>query len=139
MNKLLFHELHQKARLSIKEVNEALKEYDLFSAQWSILYSLNKFGALTQTEIWQYLNVEAPTVTRTLVKLEQRKLITRNEGKDKRERIVQLTEEAQSLIPKIEKRIDEVEQQLLISLSADDLNQLTKLLKQIGSGGGSNV
>lgn len=134
MNKLLFHELHQKARLSIKEVNEALKEYDLFSAQWSILYSLNKFGALTQTEIWQYLNVEAPTVTRTLVKLEQRKLITRNEGKDKRERIVQLTEEAQSLIPKIEKRIDEVEQQLLISLSAEDLNQLTKLLQQIGSG-----
>ena len=139
MNKLLFHELHQKARLSIKEVNEALKEYELYSAQWSILYSLKKLGAMTQTEIWQYLNVEAPTVTRTLVKLEQRKLITRNEGKDKRERIVQLTEEAQSLIPKIEKRIDEVEQQLLISLSADDLNQLTKLLKQIGSGGGSNV
>jgi MarR family transcriptional regulator for hemolysin len=134
MNKLLFHELHQKARLSIKEVNEALKEYDLFSAQWSILYSLNKFGALTQTEIWQYLNVEAPTVTRTLVKLEQRKLITRNEGKDKRERIVQLTEEAQNLIPKIEKRIAEVEQQLLSSLSAEDLEQLTKLLKQIGSG-----
>ena len=134
MNKLLFHELHQKARLSIKEVNEALKEYDLFSAQWSILYSLNKFGALTQTEIWQYLNVEAPTVTRTLVKLEQRKLITRNEGKDKRERIVQLTEEAQSLIPEIEKRIAEVEQQLLSSISAEDLDQLTKLLKQIGSG-----
>lgn len=134
MNKFLFHELHQKARLSIKVVNEALKEYDLFSAQWSILYSLNKFGALTQTEIWQYLNVEAPTVTRTLVKLEQRKLITRNEGKDKRERIVQLTEVAQNLIPKIEKRIDEVEQQLLVSLSAEDLNQLTKLLKQIGSG-----
>lgn len=133
-DKLLFHELHQKARLSIKEVNEALKEYDLFSAQWSILYSLNTFGALTQTEIWQYLNVEAPTVTRTLVKLEQRKLITRNEGKDKRERIVQLTEEAQSLIPKIEKRIAEVEQQLLSSLSAEDLDQLTKLLKQIGSG-----
>lgn len=134
MNKLLFHELHQKARLSIKEVNEALKEYDLFSAQWSILYSLNTFGALTQTEIWQYLNVEAPTVTRTLVKLEQRKLITRNEGKDKRERIVQLTEEAQSLIPEIEKRIAEVEQQLLSSISAEDLDQLTKLLKQIGSG-----
>lgn len=134
MNKLLFHELHQKARLSIKEVNEALKEYDLFSAQWSILYSLNTFGALTQTEIWQYLNVEAPTVTRTLVKLEQRQLITRNEGRDKRERIVQLTDEAQNLIPKIEKRIAEVEQQLLSSLSAEDLDQLTKLLKQIGSG-----
>ena len=139
MNKLVFHELHQKARLSIKVVNEALKEYELYSAQWSILYSLKKFGAMTQTEIWQYLNVEAPTVTRTLVKLEHRKLITRNEGKDKRERIVQLTEEALTLIPKIEARIAEVELQLLLSLSMDEVNQLTKLLKQIGIGGGQNV
>lgn len=139
MHKLVFHELHQKARLSIKVVNEALKEYGLYSAQWSILYSLKKFGAMTQTEIWQYLNVEAPTVTRTLVKLEQRKLITRNEGKDKRERIVQLTEEALTLIPKIEERIAEVELQLLLSFSIDEVNQLTKLLKQIGIGGGQNV
>jgi MarR family transcriptional regulator for hemolysin len=139
MHKLVFHELHQKARLSIKVVNEALKEYGLYSAQWSILYSLKKFGAMTQTEIWQYLNVEAPTVTRTLVKLEHRKLITRNEGKDKRERIVQLTEEALTLIPKIEERIAEVELQLLLSLSIDEVNQLTKLLKQIGIGGGQNV
>ena len=85
---------------------------------------------MTQTEIWQYLHVEAPTVTRTLVKLEHRKLIIRKEGKDIRERIVQLTEEAQNLIPKIEERIDEVEQQLLLSLSMDEVNQLTQLLRK---------
>ena len=139
MNKLAFHELNQKARLSIKVLNEALKEYELYSAQWSILYTLKRFGIMTQTEIWQYLHVEAPTVTRTLVKLEQRKLIIRKEGKDKRERVVQLTEEAQILIPIIEERIDQVEKQLLLSLSMDEVDQLTKLLKKIGMGGSQDV
>lgn len=139
MNKLAFHELNQKARLSIKVLNEALKEYELYSAQWSILYTLKRFGIMTQTEIWQYLHVEAPTVTRTLVKLEQRKLIIRSEGKDKRERVVQLTEEAQILIPIIEERIDQVEKQLLLSLSMDEVDQLTKLLKKIGMGGSQDV
>ncbi len=139
MNKLVFHELNQKARLSIKDVNEALKEFELYSAQWSILYTLKRFGIMTQTEIWKYLHVEAPTVTRTLVKLEQRKLIIRKEGKDKRERIVQLTEEAQILIPKIEERIVQVEKQLLLSLSMDEVNQLTQLLKKIGMGSSRNV
>ena len=139
MNKLAFHELNQKARLSIKVLNEALKEYELYSAQWSILYTLKRFGIMTQTELWQYLHVEAPTVTRTLVKLEQRKLIIRKEGKDKRERVVQLTEEAQILIPIIEERIDQVEKQLLLSLSMDEVDQLTKLLKKIGMGGSQDV
>lgn len=71
MNNLVFHELHQKSRLSIKEVNEVLKAYGLYSSQYSILFCLKRFGSMTQTEIWQYLNVEAPTVTRTLTRLEK--------------------------------------------------------------------
>lgn len=132
MRNLVFHEMHQKARLSNKEVNEALKDYGLYSAQWSILFCLKRFGSLTQTEIWQYLNVEAPTVTRTLVKLEQRNFIIRKEGKDKRERIVELTEEAMYLIPKIERKIAEVEGGLLRSFSDDEVNELTRLLKKLG-------
>ncbi|WP_342542306.1 MarR family transcriptional regulator [Paenisporosarcina sp. FSL H8-0542] len=132
MKNLVFHEMHQKARLSNKEVNEALKDFGLYSAQWSILFCLKRFGIMTQTEIWQYLNVEAPTVTRTLVKLEQRNFIIRKEGKDKRERIVELTEEAMYLIPKIEGKIAEVEGRLLQSLSDDEVNELTRLLKKLG-------
>lgn len=132
MKNLVFHEMHQKARLSNKEVNEALKDYGLYTAQWSILFCLKRFGIMTQTEIWQYLNVEAPTVTRTLVKLEQRNFIIRREGKDKRERIVELTDEAKSLIPKIEGKIAEVEGRLLQSLSDNEVNELTRLLKKLG-------
>ena len=37
---------------------------------------------MTQKEIWQYLNVEAPTVTRTIVRLEESGWINRREGTD---------------------------------------------------------
>jgi len=139
MTNLLFHEIHQKSRLSIKEVNETLKEFNLYSAQWSILFCLNQFGSMTQTEIHQYLNVEAPTVTRTLVKLENRQLIIRNEGKDKRERIVQLTDSAKNLIPQIESRIEKLEQTMLQALTVDERIQLSMLLKKISGSGDVHV
>lgn len=87
---------------------------------------------MTQTEIWQYMNVEAPTVTRTLTKLEQSGWIVRLQGKDKRERIVQLSEEAERIVPEIEKRILEVESELVSSLSEEEQEELIRLLKKIG-------
>ncbi|MDN7246713.1 MarR family winged helix-turn-helix transcriptional regulator [Planococcus shenhongbingii] len=131
MQNLLFHEIHQKSRLSVKEVNEALKEFDLYSSQWSILFCLKQFSSMTQKEIWQYLNVEAPTVTRTLTRLEESGWVIRKEGTDKRERIVQLSARAEKVVPKIEKRVLEVEENLVSSLSEDEQKLLIELLKKI--------
>lgn len=133
MQKLLFHEIHQKARLSVKEVNEALQEFDLYSAQWSILFCIKQFGSMTQKEIWQYLNVEAPTVTRTVARLEESGWIERKEGADKRERIVFLSDRANETVPEIEKRIWEVEERLVSSLTEDEQAQLAELLRKIGN------
>ncbi|MBT2570636.1 MarR family transcriptional regulator [Planococcus sp. ISL-110] len=132
MKKLLFHEIHQKSRLSISEVNETLKEFDLYSSQWSILFCLKQFGSMTQKEIWQYLNVEAPTVTRTIVRLEKSGWILRREGKDKRERIVQLSLFAEQKMPAIENRIRQTEKRLVSGLSDEEQEQLLALLKKIG-------
>jgi MarR family transcriptional regulator for hemolysin len=133
MQNLLFHEIHQKSRLSVKEVNEALKSFNLYSSQWSILFCLKQFGAMTQKEIWQYLNVEAPTVTRTIVRLEQSGWIERREGQDKRERIVHLTEQTEKLMPEIEQRIVEMEEKLLFRLTDEEQKQLIALMKKIGA------
>lgn len=131
MKKLLFHEIHQKSRLSIKEVNEALKRFGLYSSQWSILFCLKQFGSMTQKEIWQYLNVEAPTVTRTIARLEESGWIARREGKDKRERIVELSPFALEQMPEIEKQIRTVEEGLVSRLSDEEQKQLLSLLKKI--------
>ncbi|TWT04284.1 MarR family transcriptional regulator [Planococcus sp. CPCC 101016] len=131
MKKLLFHEINQKSRLSIKEVNEAIKRFGLYSSQWSILFCLKQFGSMTQKEIWQYLNVEAPTVTRTIVRLEESGWIARREGEDKRERIVELSPFALLQVPEIEKQVRNVEENLVSGLSDEEQNQLLILLKKI--------
>lgn len=42
----------------------------LFSAQWAVIFRINQTGSCTQTELCQYLNVESPTMTRTLTRME---------------------------------------------------------------------
>ena len=133
MENLLFHEIHQKSRLAIKEVNEVLKGYELYSAQWSILFCLKQFGPMTQKEIWQYLNVEAPTVTRTVSKLEESGWAERKEGGDKRQRIVCLTAKAESKVAEIEERVTAIENGMLSYLSQEEQQQLKALLKKIHS------
>ncbi len=43
---------------------------------------------MTQTDIWKYVNVEAPIVTRTIAKMEENGSIVHQQGEDKRERII---------------------------------------------------
>ncbi|MCI2455296.1 MarR family winged helix-turn-helix transcriptional regulator, partial [Listeria monocytogenes] len=64
------YQIHQGARLLSKKANEALAAYDLYMSQWTVLFCLDTFGPKTQKDIWTYLNVEAPTITRTVTRLE---------------------------------------------------------------------
>lgn len=57
---------------------------------------------MTLTAIWKYLNVEAPTITRTVARLEKLGLVRREEGADRREKIVYLTEKALQQMPAVE-------------------------------------
>lgn len=135
INQNILHLLNQRTRLFSKEVNNRLNDYDLFSSQWSILFCIDRFGPMSQTDIWKYLNVEAPTVTRTLVRMEKNGWIKRNLGKDKRERIIELTKEAQQKLPTIKQTMDQLEQELLTNLSIKEKEQLQFLLNKIGETG----
>ncbi|WP_227935382.1 MarR family winged helix-turn-helix transcriptional regulator [Alkalihalobacillus deserti] len=129
----LLHTLNQKVRLLSKEVNERLQEYDLYMSQWTILYILSQKGPMTQTGISQYLKVEAPTVTRTLVRMESSGWIIRKSGKDKRERTVELTEMAKEKFPLVKKSIEYFDQQYVGQLSEQEQQQLQRLLERLGT------
>lgn len=132
-NQLIIHEFFQKYRYITKQANSRLQQHDLYNAQWSILYILDRYGPLSQTDIWRYLNVEAPTITRTLTRMEDCGWITRTTGADKRERIIQLTEKAKTLIPEVKETTDKFEQDMLQNLSQEEKETLFHLLKKMGS------
>ena len=124
----LFHALFQKTRLLSKELNAVLKEHDLFASQWTVLYCIYEHGNMSLTEIWKYLNVEAPTVTRAVNRLAELGWLTIEEGKDRRERIVKLSEQAVVSFPEIEETVIQFEHQFLKRLSDKEQLQLMELL-----------
>lgn len=127
----LIHELFQRSRLLSKELNLALKEHGLFAAQWSVIYSVYQHGEMTLTQIWKYLNVEAPTITRTVNRLEEMGWLVTREGKDRREKYVSLTENAILQLSDIKKTIIRFEEQSLRGLSGEEEKLLMELLKKI--------
>ncbi|SFE62421.1 MarR family winged helix-turn-helix transcriptional regulator [Alteribacillus iranensis] len=129
----LFHALNQKVRQLKKELDDKLQVHDLYYAQWTILYTLSRKGSITQTELWKYLQVEAPTITRTLTRMEEKGWIVRTPGRDKRERLVALTEEALAKLPRIKETIDDTEQQFVTSLSEEEQQKLYHLLEKLGT------
>ena len=127
----LFHTLFQHNRYLVNRLNETLQEHELFNSQWTILYVLYEHGPITLTSIWKYLNVEAPTVTRTVTRLEKLGWVTREQGTDKREKIVHLTEQAKQRFPKVEQSILTFEAEMVQNLTKDEQQQLVALLQKM--------
>ena len=128
-NGLFFHHNLQFSRTFTKKLNEHLAKVDLFHSQWMIIYYLKEYGSATLVEISNYLDVEKPTVTRTVNRLEERKLIEQIPGKDKRERRIQLTGLGEETYLKARKAVDEFEFQLIDGLSEEDWEATLRTLK----------
>lgn len=127
----LIHELFQKTRFLTQEVNNTLKKYNLYASQWSVLYCIQRHKEMTLTQIWKYLNVEAPTVTRTVNRLAELGWIEIRPGKDKREKIVKLSDQASQQFPVIREAMMEFEDRIVAGLSKEEEVLLFKLLQKI--------
>ena len=131
-NQDVIHLLNQRIRYIQKSLNDKLKKFGLYNAQWTILFSLKKNGAMTQTEIMRYLNVEAPTVTRTIRRMEDNGWVKKVRGKDKRERRIELTETAKLKYDEIEQTVANHDQAMLNQLTDEEKDTLYQLLKKLG-------
>ncbi|MFJ7744943.1 MarR family winged helix-turn-helix transcriptional regulator [Peribacillus sp. NPDC097295] len=128
-NGLFFHHNLQFSRTFTKKLNEQLAKVDLFHSQWMIIFYLKQYGSSTMVEISNYLDVEKPTVTRTVNRLEERKLIEQIPGKDKRERRIQLTDSGEKTYLKARKAVEEFELHLMDGLPEEDRIAMLRTLK----------
>lgn len=83
---------------------------------------------MTQKEIWSYLNVEAPTVTRTIKRLEENGWIQREQGEDKREKLVVLTKEAELKYDSINQEMLKFEEDMLADFQDGDKEAFSEFL-----------
>lgn len=131
MTNPLIHELFQKTRYLSYEVNKTLKDYNLYSSQWSVLNCVHRHNEMTLTQIWKYLNVEAPTITRTVNRLATLGWLDVKAGKDRREKIVKLSAKALETFPTIEKSMTVFEDEMISAISKEEQLLLMELLKKI--------
>lgn len=115
-----FHPLFQTTREYSKKMNEKLSGLGLYSAQWTVIYCLKKNGPSTQAELCHYLNVEAPTITRTISKLEQAGWIIKTPGRNNREKMIQLTDESLEKYPTWKEAITTIELEVMSGVSDAD-------------------
>jgi DNA-binding MarR family transcriptional regulator len=110
-----------------------LAAVDLYHSQWLIIYYLTQFETSTLVEISNYLDVEKPTITRTVNRLEERKLIENFPSKDKRERRIRLTAKGSNISERASSIVNNFENELLEGISEADLETAFQTIKQFKS------
>ncbi|URM32353.1 MarR family transcriptional regulator [Cytobacillus firmus] len=126
-----FHSINQFTRHFSKVLNESLVPLGLYAAQWTIIYRLKTGGPSTQKEISSYLGVEAPTMTRTLARLEKSGWITRTAGKDKREKLISLTDAATQEYDNWLSAVRSSESNVLQNITEEEISTMIRLMAKM--------
>lgn len=125
------HKVNQLARNFTKKLNEKICPLGLYSSQWGIILYLYEKKQCTQIELSQYLGVEAPTITRTLARMEEMGWVIREEGKDKRERHIKLTEKACEMFPKWHQAACNIEIEAINDIDEEELETFNNILEKM--------
>ena len=97
--------------ISTKEVVLApmrpkLREYNITEPQWRVMRVINDRGATNATGLAEVGLLHAPSVTRILQELEERKLILREQDvNDRRRTLVTLTPEGREIVKAISRQV----------------------------------
>jgi homoprotocatechuate degradation regulator HpaR len=83
-----------------------LREYGITEPQWRVLRVINDRGAADATGLAEVGLLHAPSVTRILKELEERKLIVREpDANDRRRSLVALTPQGQEVVKDIARQV----------------------------------
>jgi DNA-binding MarR family transcriptional regulator len=83
--------LRRAARAATRIYNQELRGSDLELTQYTLLMTLDLVGETTQKNLGTLLAIDSTTLTRTLSFLIERRWVSANPGKDRREKLLTLT------------------------------------------------
>ena len=120
---------HLKARM--KQILSS-HGINLTAEQWPVIFILNDFEEIGQSELVERLMRDKTVVARIISSLEKKKLIARKiDLNDKRNKILYLTNEGKLLVEKILPITDDYHDMAIKGLSKDDLINLKRILLSI--------
>jgi MarR family transcriptional regulator, transcriptional regulator for hemolysin len=131
MNQRFGHRINILGRLLSKRLNEMIAHTGLTNSQWPIIVRLLLHAELTQAELCEQLSIEASTVSKTLQRMEQMGWIQRQDGTDKREKKVRITEKASQYLPAWFDETYALEKMALKGIPAEDITVFDRVLDQM--------
>lgn len=131
----LFQRFFSLHRPLISKLNELLGEYDLSYSLWQVILYLKNNQPSSLVDIANYYNIEKPSITRRVQRLEERLIVKTISGKDRREKIIELNEIGEKLYDVCRERITQLENDVVKGISEDDqiitFETLPKIQKNI--------
>lgn len=131
----LFQRFFSLHRPLINKLNELLGEYDLSYSLWQVILYLKNNQPSSLVDIANYYNIEKPSITRRVQRLEERLIVKTISSKDRREKIIELTEIGEELYNVCRERITQLENDVVKGISEDDqiitFETLPKIQKNI--------
>jgi DNA-binding MarR family transcriptional regulator len=111
--------LRKLMRCVAKEYDEQLAPVGLRSTQFSLLVTLQKCGIVSISHLAQVLVMERTTLTRNIKPLMDKRLIENRVEKDKRVRLIMITEKGIELLATAEPLWNQAQQRLVEKLGED--------------------
>lgn len=127
----VIRQMYQTTRIISVSLNEILEPYGLFSSEWAIITVIKEKGLMSQISLANYLNIEPPAISKSLMSLERKGIVRRQEGVDKREKMVTLSEEALRSYPLWEEAVARHREKTLAGLTDNNLRELYGTLRSI--------
>jgi MarR family transcriptional regulator for hemolysin len=110
----------------------ALRDLGFATGQIPVLVSLKGGKALSQAELARIAQVEQPSMAQLLNRMERDGLVERvPDPKDKRSRLISLTEEATTRMPKAKATMEALSAQMLAGFTPEETTQLVELLTRL--------
>ncbi|MCH7612215.1 MAG: MarR family transcriptional regulator [Candidatus Marinimicrobia bacterium] len=124
--------MFRTARGMKKMLDAKLSEFNVTSSQATILNTLNSNDGQSLSDIGKNIHLDKPAITGLADRMEHDGLVERRRTSSDR-RIIQLflTEKGGKLFKKIEKIIVEVDQELVKTLTDQEIKTLHKMLQSI--------
>ncbi|MCM3782504.1 MarR family transcriptional regulator [Neobacillus mesonae] len=115
----------------ITKLNEVMSDYDLSYSLWQVIFYIKNNGPSTLVDISNQYHVEKPTITRRVHRLEELEMVVQIPGKDKREKIIQLTERGEEIYGECRKKITDLENSVMEGIDPKDQELMIQMIPKL--------
>ncbi|WP_458414643.1 MarR family winged helix-turn-helix transcriptional regulator [Schinkia sp. CFF1] len=115
----------------ITELNELLSQYELSYSLWEVIFYIKNNGPSVLVDISNYYNVEKPSITRRVHRLEEMNIVEEIPGRDKREKLIQLTNKGEEIYQACRQKITELEYSVMKGIPMEEQIATFEVLPKI--------